>query len=240
MASSSRSATLTTANRAALTLVLLAMTAVGLRGFVNSRFPLFGNHVHRVDTDENVVALTFDDGPHPQHTPRMLGLLDRHEVKATFFLMGRNVERYPEVARDVLARGHEIGNHSYSHPRMVFMSPGRMREEIERTDALLRGIGLTGPIHFSPPHGSKLIVLPYVLAQMDKLSVLSDVDTEEWKRPGAAVLVASALRQVRPGSVMAFHDTMGDETLRAVDEVLTELLARGYRFERVSELVGRR
>lgn len=226
--------------RVSLVLVTLTVAGVGLRAFINSRFPLFGDSIHRVDTRERVVALTFDDGPHPRHTPRMLDLLDRHQVKATFFMMGRNVERHPDVVLQVLARGHEVGNHSYSHPRLVFMAPGRVRHEISRTDALLRSLGVTGDIHFSPPHGSKFVVLPYVLTQMGKLSVLSDVDVEEWKRPPAAVMVRSALEQVRPGSVMQFHDPLGEETLKAVDQVVTRLLAQGYRFERISELIKRR
>ena len=93
-----------TARRCAIALALVALTAVGLREIVNSStFQLFGDYVARVDTDERVVALTFDDGPHPTHTPKVLSVLDRHQVKATFFMMGRNVERYPAVARDVLA-----------------------------------------------------------------------------------------------------------------------------------------
>ena len=163
---------------------------------------------------EKVVALTFDDGPNPVETPMMLDLLDRHQVKATFFMMGRSVERWPDAAREVLARGHEIGNHSYSHPRLVFMSPARVREEIERTDALLRGIGVTGEIFFGPPHGSRFIVLPYVLMQMKRTAVYSYTDPEEWKRPPASVMVERVLRQVRPGSRgrLSRHDGRGDAT----------------------------
>ena len=99
--------------RSALTLVLVGAAALALREIVNaSTFQLFGDYVARVDTPEKVVALTFDDGPDPYHTPRVLDVLDRYQVKATFFMMGRNVERYPAVAREVLQRGHEIGNHS--------------------------------------------------------------------------------------------------------------------------------
>ncbi len=201
---------------------------------------LFGDYVASVDTDEKVVALTFDDGPHPEYTPTVLDILDRHNIKATFFMMGRNVERFPAVAREVLARGHEVGNHSYSHPKLIFMSPARVREEIERTDALLRGIGATGPIHFRPPHASKFIVLPYVLTQMGKLSVMGDVDPEEWKRRPAAVMTESILRQTRPGSIIGLHDVMGVETIKTLEAVAPALIAQGYRFERVSEFVKRR
>ena len=205
----------TTVWRGVAVLALLGAAAVGLREVVNSStFQLFGDYVARVDTNERVVALTFDDGPDPFHTPRVLDVLDQHHVKATFFMMGRNVERYPKVAREVLRRGHEIGNHSYSHPKLILMSPRRVRDEIERTDTLLRGIGVTGEIHFRPPHASKFIVLPCVLVQMRKLSVLGDVDPKEWKQRPAAVMTESILRQVRPGSILGLHDPKGAETLR--------------------------
>lgn len=226
---------------AVLLLVIVAATLVGLRELVNSStFQLFGDYVARVETDERVVALTFDDGPDPTHTPRFLEVLDSHGVKGTFFMMGRNVERYPDVAREVLRRGHEIGNHSYSHRKLVLMSPRQMREEIENTDALLRSIGVTGPIPFRPPHAAKFVILPWVLTDMQKLSVLGDVDPEEWKRPSADVMTESILRKVRPGSIIGLHDPMGAESLRTLQRVLPALAARGYRFEKVSELVSRR
>jgi peptidoglycan-N-acetylglucosamine deacetylase len=222
-------------------LALLGVAAAGLREVVNSStYQLFGDYVARVDTADRVVALTFDDGPDPVHTVPVLDALDRRQVRATFFMMGRNVERHPQVAREVVRRGHEIGNHSYSHLKLIFMSPGRVRHEIERTDALLRGIGASGDIHFRPPHASKFIVLPYMLVQMRKLSVLGDVDPEEWKRRPAAVMTESILRQVRPGSIIGLHDPAGAETLRTLESVVAALSARGYRFETVSELVSRR
>lgn len=227
--------------RAAIGLILLGAGALGLRELVNSStFQLFGDYVARVETNERVVALSFDDGPSPWHTPKVLDALDRHHVKATFFMMGRNVERFPAVARDVLRRGHEIGNHSYSHPKLVLMSPQRVREEIERTDTLLRGIGVTGEIHFRPPHAAKFIVLPCVLGRMKKLSVLGDVDPEEWKGYTAPVLTASILRQARPGSIIGLHDPNGTETLKALENVLTALTAQGYQIGTVSELLRRR
>jgi len=227
--------------RIAVALVVIAAAALGLREVVNSStYQLFGDYVARVDTPEKVVALTFDDGPSPHYTPMVLDVLDRYHVKGTFFMMGRNVERFPQVAREVLNRGHEVGNHSYSHPKLIWMSPRRVREEIERTDALLRGIGVSGDIHFRPPHASKFIVLPYVLTRMHKLSVLGDVDPEEWKRRPAAVMTASILRQVRPGSIIGLHDPGGMETVRTLEDVLAALVRQGYRFETVSQLIRRR
>jgi len=118
----------TTLWRVAIVLGLAGAAAVALREVVlSSTFQLFGDYVARVDTPERVVALTFDDGPNPYWTPKFLSALDERRVRATFFMMGRNVERYPAVAREVLRHGHEIGNHSYSHPKLILMSPGRVR-----------------------------------------------------------------------------------------------------------------
>jgi peptidoglycan-N-acetylglucosamine deacetylase len=226
--------------RTAIALVLLAGMVLVLREVVySSTFQLFGDYVVRMEIDDPVVALTFDDGPLPVQTPRILAVLDRHHVKATFFMMGRNVERFPALAREVLLAGHDVGNHSYSHPKLVFMSPSRIREEIERTDALLRGVGVSGDIHFRPPHAAKFIVLPYVLARMNKLTVLGDVDPEEWKGHRADVMTEAILRRVRPGSIIGLHDAMGPETLRTVENVIPALTARGYRFETVSALLRR-
>ena len=231
----------TTVWRGAAVLVLLGAAAVGLREIVNSStFQLFGDYVVTVKTTERVVALTFDDGPSPWHTPKVLNELDRYHVKATFFMMGRNVERYPDIARDVLRRGHEIGNHSYSHPRLILMSPRRVRDEIERTDKLLRNIGVTGEIYFRAPHASKFIVLPCVLVQMGKVNVMGDVSAEEWRQRPAAIMTESILRGVRPGSIIGLHDPAGAESLRTLENILPALIAQGYRFETVSELVRRR
>lgn len=227
--------------RAVLVVAGVAVAGLGLREVVNSSsFQLFGDYVVRVDTDEKVVALTFDDGPSPWHTPRVLDVLDRHGVKATFFMMGRNVERFPAVAREVIARGHEVGNHSYSHPKLVFMWPQSVRDEIERTDRLLRGVGAVGEIHFRAPHASKLIVLPYVLVRMKKLNVMGDVSADEWRQRPPEVMTRAILQQTRPGSIIGMHDPNGAPTLRTLEDTLTALQHQGYSFEKVSDFLRRR
>ena len=130
--------------RWALYLVIVLLGAFGAFQMMRSRsFMLFGKIVSRVETDEKVVALTFDDGP-TDKTPEVLAALDRAGIKATFFLTGREIETEPDAAASIVAAGHQIGNHSYSHQRFVLKSLPFIRDEIERTDALIRQAGFEG------------------------------------------------------------------------------------------------
>jgi len=139
--------------RAAIILALAGASAIALREVVlSSTFQLFGDYVARVDTPERVVALTFDDGPSPYWTPKFLSALAARQVRATFFMMGRNVERYPSVAREVLTRGHEIGNHSYSHePWFHLYSDERIEEELDRTENAIEAATGRRPTAFRGP-----------------------------------------------------------------------------------------
>lgn len=227
--------------RVTAAIIFLAWSAIAIREITNaSRFQLFGDYVARVETTAPVVAITFDDGPHPEYTVRVLDILDRHGVRATFFMMGINVERYPDVAREVIRRGHEAGNHSYSHQRMTFMWPSAIEADIERTEVLLRDIGAAHAIAFRPPHLSKFLGLPWVLRRMGKLSVLVDVDPEEWSQRGSDAMTRTIHQDTRPGSIIGLHDPNGPDTLKTLDDSLAALKSRGYQFETIAELIRRR
>jgi peptidoglycan-N-acetylglucosamine deacetylase len=203
-------------------------------------FQVFGELHARVDTPERVVALTFDDGPKPGQTEAVLDILARHGAKATFFLVGQNLERHPELAARALDEGHELGNHSYSHHRLIFKSPSYVRREIDKTDALLRAVGVQGDILFRPPYGKKLLVLPWLLAREHRKDILFDVVPRDDETQDVALLTSRVLASVRPGSILLFHDGGRDKpgTLQAVDLVLEKLRAQGYRFVTVSELLA--
>lgn len=204
-------------------------------------YQLFGELVARVETEERVVALTFDDGPDPRNTERLLDVLDAHDAKATFFMVGRQVEKYPSLARMVAERGHEVGNHSWSHHRMVFIAPSTARDEIERTDEALAAAGIEGPFSFRAPFGKKLFVLPWVLSEMGRTNILFDVIPQpgDYLRPPADELAADVVRQTRPGSIVVLHDGGGprDETIEATGAIIEALRADGYRFVTVRELL---
>jgi peptidoglycan/xylan/chitin deacetylase (PgdA/CDA1 family) len=214
---------------------------LGLWRLSNARtFQVFGEMYTRVETPEKVVALTFDDGPGPANTPAVLELLSRHQVKATFFMVGRNIEAHRELAARVLAEGHQLGNHSYSHKRLVLRSPSFVQEEISRTDALLRQLGVQGEILFRAPFGKKLFVLPWVLARDHRKNILFDVVPDDTATQDADLLTSRVLEATRPGSIILFHDGFAAKpgTLEAVDRVLERLKAQGYRFLTVSELLA--
>lgn len=219
-----------------LLLPFLAVAA-GLSALVlladSHRIQLLGSHRAEVPATGRVVALTFDDGPNPRSTDAILTELSRAQAPATFFLIGRRIEQQPQLARRILQAGHQIANHSYSHPRMVLERPRAYAEEIDRTDRLIRGLGYRGVIDFRPPYGQKLLVLPWLLAQRGKEDVLWSVDSRDYMDPDPASIARRVLRRVRPGSIVLLHDS--PRTAKALPALLDGLRSRGYRFVRVRE-----
>ena len=214
---------------------------VGLWRLSNARsFQAFGELYQRVETPERVVALTFDDGPGPANTPVVLELLARHQVKATFFMVGRNIEQHRELAARVLAEGHQLGNHSYSHRRMVLSSPSFIEEEISRTDALLREVGARGEILFRAPFGKKLFTLPWILSRQGRKHITFDVVPDDHATQDAALITSRVLEATRPGSIILLHDGGATKpgTIEAAGRIIESLKAQGYRFVTVSELLA--
>lgn len=208
----------------------------------NSRtFQLFGEIVPRVETSQRVVALTFDDGPTPEAVDQVLSVLRERRVKATFFLIGGALEEHPELGRRIAQEGHEVGNHSYSHERMIFKTPSFIREEIERTDQLIRNTGYQGSIQFRPPYGKKLVLLPYYLSKMHRKSIMWDIepDSDSDLAKDADKIVAHVLSQARPGSIILLHVMYksGAPSISAVPGIIDGLRQRGYEFKTVSELL---
>ena len=207
----------------------------------STSFQLFGEIIDRVETLEKVVALTFDDGPAKGSTQRILEILQTHRVQATFFLTGEGIEKNPDEARLIVEAGHEVGNHSYSHQRMVFKSRAFITGELERTDELIRGAGYKGPIHFRPPYGKKLVALPMYLAENNIKSITWDVAAESYDKDmnDAQGLVDRTLAAVQPGSIVLMHVMFKsrESSMQAVPDIIEGLRDKGYRFVTVSELL---
>ncbi len=202
---------------------------------------LAGELTDRVATDEKVVALTFDDGP-DEHTPEIIGILAEQRVRATFFVIGSEVEARPQDARALVDKGHELANHTYTHRRMVFVSPNIVASEVERTDAAIRMAGQRGEILFRPPTGKKLLVLPLYLAGNQRHTVMWDVEPDSGTTPTAAEIVSAVREETRPGSIILLHPWYagGRNTREAIKGLIMDLRDRGYRFVTVSELLALR
>ncbi len=205
------------------------------------RFQLFGRLVARVETSDRILALTFDDGPEPEPTRELLDVLARHRVRATFFLQGAKIEEHRESARAIVAAGHEVGNHSYSHRRMILKTPAWIAEEIERTDRAIRSAGYRGEILFRPPFGKKLIGLPWYLREHGRTTIMWDIAPNTPPGTTAESLQTFILERVRPGSIVLLHPMYPNRcvTLAAVSGLITRLQTQGYGFVTVSDLLRR-
>lgn len=204
-------------------------------------FQLIGDPVVRVETAQPVVALTFDDGPSESDGPQVLDVLRREAIHATFFVVGSELARHRALGRDLVAAGHELGNHSYTHPRMLGRSLDVMRREIEQTDDEIRRAGGRGPILFRPPNGKRLVALPWLLRAMDRRAVLWDVAPDSTDPDVAAdAIVAQVLADVRPGSIILLHVMARSRATSraALPGVIHGLKQRGFRFVTVRELLA--
>jgi peptidoglycan-N-acetylglucosamine deacetylase len=205
-------------------------------------FQLMGEIVPRINTSEKVVALTFDDGPTTEGTAEVLAILKDHHIKASFFLIGADIQTHPESVKQIIAAGHEIGNHSYSHERMIFQTPSFIQREIDDTDRLIREAGYEGTIHFRPPYGKKFFLLPYYLAKRGKKSIMWDVEPESDQKVDGNTqkLTEQVLAQTQPGSIILLHVMYKsrEPSMNAISPIIQGLKERGYEFKTVSELLA--
>lgn len=199
-------------------------------------FQFFGGLTYQAETKERVIALTFDDGP-TKNVDQILPLLNEYKAKATFFLIGNEIEKHPDEAKKLVEAGHQIGNHTYSHKRMVLKSPSFIKKEIEKTDELIRDIGYEGEIDFRPPYGKKLIGLPYYLNKYNRETIMCSLEPETYYT-SVDDKVDYVLENVKPGSIILLHpmyDRTGG-TSQVVETILRELTNEGYKFVTVDEL----
>jgi peptidoglycan/xylan/chitin deacetylase (PgdA/CDA1 family) len=193
--------------------------------------------VSSVQIDGPYIALTFDDGPNEKLTPRLLDLLAQHHIHVTFFVIGENVAQHPEIVKRAAGEGHEIGNHSWSHPNLAKMSDDGVRSQIKRTEDAITGAIGARPTLLRPPYGSLTAHQKHFIH--DELGyeiVLWDVDPNDWKRPGPTVVTNRILKETRPGSIVLSHD-IHPGTIEAMPATLNELEAKGFKFVTVSELL---
>ena len=187
---------------------------------------------------ENLCALTFDDGPSP-HTPQLLDMLSEYGIPATFFLLGKQAERYPDTVRRILAEGHEVGNHSYSHPNLRLLSPANKAHEIARTDSILRSLG-ANPTFIRPPYGSYDTYTVTAAEELGLGIMLWSLDSRDWKSlpPNYATLRSTRGTIYATGTlrgIFLFHDSH-KRTVEDLPRIISDLRAGGcQRFVTVSD-----
>ena len=223
-----------------LPIIAIGTVALVLFLIVRSRtFQFFGKYVTRVETDQKVIALTLDDGPTPR-TAEILETLKALDIPATFYLCGNMMEERPEDAKAIAAAGHEIGNHSYSHRHMVFVSYDFCAREIEDTSRLIREAGYEGAINFRPPYFNRLFVLPWYLKNAGITTILADVEPESALgfQADAGALADDLIKNARDGSIVLMHPMYNENSLEAIRLAVPQLKAEGYAFVTVNQLIG--
>jgi peptidoglycan/xylan/chitin deacetylase (PgdA/CDA1 family) len=196
------------------------------------------------DSSKRAVALTFDDGPSPLYTPRVLALLRHYKARGTFFVLGRKVEENPGLIKNMLAAGHEVGNHTYSHPHLPRIDHLARTREMERTRVLLDLLGC--PRHdriMRPPYSEYDQRLVSYLEHTDRDMILWNVDSGDWRGLATPAIVRNVLGQVKNGAIIIFHDSDENDradrtpTVEALKIILPALEKAGYRMVTVSELL---
>ena len=191
-----------------------------------------------IQTDQKVVAMTFDDGPHPTHTPRLLKILRDRNIKATFYLVGKNAKAYPQIVRQMVAEGHEIGNHTWTHGSLTSMSDEQIRKELRMSaDAVYEATGHR-PQTIRPPYGAiNARIKDLMYAEFGYPTIMWSVDPQDWRRPGVSVVTSRIVNGARPGAILLAHDIHAP-TIEAMPGTFDQLLAQGYRFVTVSQLMN--
>ncbi|WP_254778267.1 polysaccharide deacetylase family protein [Paenibacillus sp. cl141a] len=201
-----------------------------------------GEIVWEVPTQNKVIALTFDDGPDKHNTVQILDLLKRYDAKATFFVVGSRVEKHPDIVARELQEGHEIGNHSYTHPPFHNINVTKLSSELNQTqDAIYQATGMK-TVLFRPPGGSYNETIVRTSKDLGMLTVLWSwhQDTLDWRKPGVNRIVRKVLDNARNGDIVLMHDFVpsSTQTVEALKVILPELQKRGYSFVTVSELMS--
>lgn len=196
--------------------------------------------VHRVPTRDKAVAFTFDDGPHPLYTRQLLDIFRKANGKATFFMIGQEIDAFEDIAAEVHQAGHEIANHTYSHPDLTRLTLEEARTEIQQADERIRQITGKPVLSFRPPYFGVNEDILSLAAEFGYTSIGTvNGEAKDWEQPGVEFILDHTRPTIENGSIFMFHDGYGEraQTIEAVQVLLEELAAEGYRFLTVSELL---
>jgi peptidoglycan/xylan/chitin deacetylase (PgdA/CDA1 family) len=219
----------------------VALVGGAAHGAFHRNSPIFGRPITRVrarDGGAPAVALTFDDGPNPDATPLILDALKARNVKATFFILGRHAEQWPDLVARVADEGHSIGNHGYYHRKLHFKSPNYVRDDLERGTAAIERASTAHPRLFRAPHGFRSPWVTAIARRLGQRTVGWSLGVWDSDRPGVEAIAKRTVEGARPGSILLLHDgdgydPRGDrmQTAQAVPLIVDRLHAQGYRFD---------
>lgn len=215
----------------------IAVAAAAVHGVYYPNSYVFGRPVSRVSGKGRVVALTFDDGPNPDATPRILDALAARNVKATFFVLGRHADRWPELVQRTADEGHTIGNHGWHHRKLHVRGPGYVRRDLTLgTESIERASGVR-PALFRAPHGFRSPWVTPIAKSLGQRTIGWSRGVWDSARPGVDAIVRRTVEGTRPGRIMLLHDGDGydingdrRQTAEAMPRILDELVSRGYEF----------
>ena len=198
------------------------------------------NVYHSSHTDEKVLALTFDDGPHPRYTKEILKLLDEYGIRATFFMIGENISNYPETAKMVFEAGHEIGNHTDTHPSVRSIGREEISKEMQEAENKISRITGRKTKLFRPPEGLCSHEICEEAEKLDYSVILWTVDTRDWAGTPSEVIKEGVMKRIRGGDILLFHDYVSkrSHTIEALRKIIPALQAEGYEFLTVSEILA--
>jgi len=216
----------------------VSMLGGAVHGAFHRNSPFFGRALGKIDSDRRVVSLTFDDGPNPKATPRILDVLREKGVRATFFILGSHAERWPELVRRISHEGHQIGNHGYFHRKLQFKSPFYVSRDIRLGIRAIKRAGAPAPRYFRAPHGFRSPWTTPIASSYGERTVGWSLGVWDSDRPGVDEIVRRTLEGVSPGSIVLLHDGDGYnpdgdrmQTAAALPRIIDRLKDEGYEFE---------
>ncbi|HHY37088.1 MAG TPA: polysaccharide deacetylase family protein [Firmicutes bacterium] len=222
-------------------LLCFAGTFTLLGEYLPAGWPVFSSQerlvpIYAVATDEKKVSISFDAAWGAEYTPQLLEILDKYGVKTTFFLVKFWVEKYPEVTRQIVAAGHELGNHSATHPHMNALTEEEVFQELEETNGLLERLTGQRPKLFRPPFGEYNNTIIRVAEELGMKTIQWSVDSLDWRDLTAEEIISRVLEQIEPGAIVLFHNN-ARHTPAALGPILEQLQADGYEIVPISQLI---
>lgn len=192
------------------------------------------------DSNKPEIALTIDDGPSPTYTQQFLSILQQYGIHATFFVVGENVQNYPDLVRQEVADGHLVGNHTWDHPDLTTLSGNAVRTEISSTSDIVQQTTGIEPTFFRPPYGAINYGIQTQASQLGLTSTTWNVDPQDWSTPGTQIIINRVLNQVANGSIILMHDGGGDrsQSVAALKVIIPTLQQRGYQFVTVQQMAN--